>query len=113
MTPLPAHLEADPVQVGLLDFEAIVFAVQYLANLFQQALRLREIGEGHHRPKDMNKPTVFSPKNQLSSGLQPIYCRAACTGAQLISADKLASQNIRRCVSSYPAMNRRAPIRTS
>ena len=59
MTTMPAHVKANPVEVSLLSFEAIVFVTKYLAHLFQQAPGLGKIDDGVHRIKTMYKITVF------------------------------------------------------
>lgn len=51
----PAHVKANPVEVGLLGFEAIVFVTKYLTPLIQQALGLGGISDGIHNIKTMYK----------------------------------------------------------
>ena len=96
MTTMPAHVKANPVEVSLLSFEAIVFVTKYLAHLFQQALGLGKIDDGVHGIKTMYEITVFMSVNKLSSGLQLIHRDVVVMDLQLIPADKLVSQNIRR-----------------
>lgn len=44
----PANEEADPVHIGFLGLEAIVFVTKQFTRRFQQAWRLGRVGDRHH-----------------------------------------------------------------
>nr|WP_295778108.1 hypothetical protein [Rhodoferax sp.] len=91
---MPAHVKANPVEVSLLGFEAIVFVTEYLAHLIQQALGLGEIGDGVDSVKTMYKTTVLSPMSKLSSGSRVVSMGRHRVAFQLIPSDILR-QDIR------------------
>ena len=98
---MPADEKTNPVKVSLLGFEAIVLVTKYLAHLIKQALGLGEIGDRVHRIKTMYKNTVWTHESQMSSGLAG-QCQANRNPSpQVISSDKLGSQNIRRSTLRY------------
>ena len=96
ITPMPADVEADPVEVSLLGFEAIVLVTKYLAHLIKQAPGLGEIGDRVRRIKTMYKNKMSMSEGQMSSVLAA-SCNSNCNPSrQDISLDKLAFQDIRR-----------------
>jgi hypothetical protein len=92
---MPAHVKADPVEVSLIRFEAIVFVAKYLAHPLKQTLGLGKIGDGVRSVTTMYKTNALMLKNEFPRGLQCLFWHAAATASQLISADILVSQDLR------------------
>jgi hypothetical protein len=95
MTAMPAHVKANPVEVSLLSFEAIVSVTKYLAHLLKQTLGLGKIGDGVYSIKNMYKTTISTSKNELSSELWRIAMDRRRATLQLIPSDILGRQDIR------------------
>lgn len=107
VTAMPTNEKANPAELSLLRFEAIVFLTKYLAHLLQRALGLGKLGEGFMASKLCMTKTASISKNKLSSGLRRFFINLNSQASQLIPSDTLEFQDIRPSTSRWVSLEPR------